>query len=744
MAYDPNASVASVLAALDARLTLLDGGGTVTPTPTPTPPGPTPTLAPLTLSGPLQIGTAATGTITGATAGSTIASNIPGVAVNSAARTYAGTPTGAAGSIANGLVETLAGAVGSPRSSAVTVAAAAVVTPSAQFIAVVPITGQSDAAGRGVYSASIDVNDPKVKQYPSDPGSTTTYRTIRDSIYPLYHPEGANSDQIGPGPTLGKRLAAQLGPNCVYVLLVPCAFGNTGLINGGGRWQVGGDLHEAAVAQTTAAVAAAQALYPASYVHCEAWVQGNSDGATSQAAYEAGLTARIADMRARVPTMSAATPFVIGSMLPIAIEGQPDKQKIELAQMNVAATVPNVFYVPGPYGSTRSDESPDFIHMGTTGCRTVGTNLANAALGVRTVDFARSGASATEGQSGTTTLSYLAFRSDAGAAVTAFVTIAPGTTDGADFGGAVPTPAVTWAAGQNRANFTVAVSGDVDVESDENFTLTMSAPSGYVVGTRPTATGRITNDDTGVVLPATDMPAAALYAYYDMSDRATLFQDEARTVPVTAAGQPVMGVADKSGNGRHATGVGSPVLGAIGARDAITLDGSTQYLPADVVAAVMATTASEFTIHSVGFQPADGTPANRALWGGGHTSGTTTRHLSTDLSTGVARYSYRGTGGGGLLSAPIGPTIRGARVVTSTRRKADGTIDIRRNGEVIPPNAGSSPTSSVTKFTIGGRVSQGTVIELYAGQVGSLAAYSIAQSDADFAAAHDVLIAKWA
>lgn len=84
----------------------------------------TPTLATLTLSGSLQIGTAASGTIIGATSGSTIVGNIPGVVVNGPNRTYSGTPTGPAGPIANALVETLAGAVGSPKSSSITVNAA--------------------------------------------------------------------------------------------------------------------------------------------------------------------------------------------------------------------------------------------------------------------------------------------------------------------------------------------------------------------------------------------------------------------------------------------------------------------------------------------------------------------------------------------------------------------------------------------------------------------------------------------
>jgi hypothetical protein len=92
------------------------------------------TLGTLTLSGTLRIGTAASGTIIGATAGSTITGNIPGITINSGARTYSGTPTGSAATISNGLVETLTGASNTPNNSSITVAPVVVTisgTPSA-------------------------------------------------------------------------------------------------------------------------------------------------------------------------------------------------------------------------------------------------------------------------------------------------------------------------------------------------------------------------------------------------------------------------------------------------------------------------------------------------------------------------------------------------------------------------------------------------------------------------------------
>lgn len=81
-------------------------------------------LKTLVFSNSLQVGTPVSGTILYATAGSSIVCNVPGITIDSAARTYSGMPTGA-GTVANGLIETLTGVTGSPKSSAVTVAAAA-------------------------------------------------------------------------------------------------------------------------------------------------------------------------------------------------------------------------------------------------------------------------------------------------------------------------------------------------------------------------------------------------------------------------------------------------------------------------------------------------------------------------------------------------------------------------------------------------------------------------------------------
>lgn len=54
-------------------------------------------------------------------------------------------------------------------------------------------------------------------------------------------------------------------------------------------------------------------------------------------------------------------------------------------------------------------------------------------------------------------------------------------------------------------------------------------------------------------IPAGLFAASEQGGWYDPSDLATMFQDAAGTIPVTAVGQPVGRINDKSGRGNHAT-----------------------------------------------------------------------------------------------------------------------------------------------------------------------------------------------
>lgn len=87
--------------------------------------------------------------------------------------------------------------------------------------------------------------------------------------------------------------------------------------------------------------------------------------------------------------------------------------------------------------------------------------------------------------------------------------------------------------------------------------------------------------------------------WYDPSDMSTLFQDAAGTIQVTAAGQPVGMVRDKSGRGNHATQATAT------SRPILQTESGKWYLAFDGVDDSMATAAINFT-----------TTNNTTVWAG--------------------------------------------------------------------------------------------------------------------------------
>lgn len=140
------------------------------------------------------VGTSATITISGATAGSVITGTVPaGMTLNSAARTITGTPT-TAGSPSIVLTETLAGATGSPRQSTVGVTiAAAPVTPVLGALTVSPsaatvgtaysgtingLTSGSSIALSGVGAAGLSIAGAVITGTPTTAGAVNIIETL--------------------------------------------------------------------------------------------------------------------------------------------------------------------------------------------------------------------------------------------------------------------------------------------------------------------------------------------------------------------------------------------------------------------------------------------------------------------------------------------------------------------------------------------------------------------------------------
>ena len=133
------------------------------------------------------------------------------------------------------------------------------------------------------------------------------------------------------------------------------------------------------------------------------------------------------------------------------------------------------------------------------------TALANATVPTVSV----TNATVAEGNSGAAALAFTVALSKASTcAVTVGYATANGTaTAGSDYTAASGT--LTFAPGVTSQKINVGVTGDAAVESDETFTVTLTAPSGATLATAA-ATGTITNDDVAPALPTVSVASATV------------------------------------------------------------------------------------------------------------------------------------------------------------------------------------------------------------------------------------------
>ncbi|MEM6596801.1 MAG: ExeM/NucH family extracellular endonuclease [Cyanobacteria bacterium P01_C01_bin.69] len=100
-----------------------------------------------------------------------------------------------------------------------------------------------------------------------------------------------------------------------------------------------------------------------------------------------------------------------------------------------------------------------------------------------------------EGDEGFTSYTFTATRSgDTSGPGTVDFTVS-GDTDATDFGGFIPTGGFDFADGETSLELTIDVSGDTEPETDEDFTVVLSNPSGDATITTGSATATIVNDD---------------------------------------------------------------------------------------------------------------------------------------------------------------------------------------------------------------------------------------------------------
>ncbi|MBP6184103.1 MAG: T9SS type A sorting domain-containing protein [Saprospiraceae bacterium] len=133
-----------------------------------------------------------------------------------------------------------------------------------------------------------------------------------------------------------------------------------------------------------------------------------------------------------------------------------------------------------------------------------GTILNDDVLPLPVISIAATDAVKNEGNAGNTAFTFTATRTgdlSAASSVSWAVTGSGGTpANAADFGGVLPSGTANFAINVASQMITVNVSGDLVVESDEGFTVTISNPVNATIGTA-TATGTILNDDVAVSCP---------------------------------------------------------------------------------------------------------------------------------------------------------------------------------------------------------------------------------------------------
>ena len=185
------------------------------------------------------------------------------------------------------------------------------------------------------------------------------------------------------------------------------------------------------------------------------------------------------------------------------------------AGVDYAAVSGTLHFAPGELTKTvnvpilgdtlvEADETFDLTLLDATNA-----NIGDVDFGVGTIvndDFPTlsiADASVTEGNSGTTDLTFTVTRSARAVASTVKWATSNGTaTAGSDYAAASGT--LSFAAGELTKTITVKVTGDTAVETTETLLLTLSAPTGATIA-RAQATGTIVNDDVAATFAVNDV-----------------------------------------------------------------------------------------------------------------------------------------------------------------------------------------------------------------------------------------------
>jgi len=175
--------------------------------------------------------------------------------------------------------------------------------------------------------------------------------------------------------------------------------------------------------------------------------------------------------------------------------------------------------------------------------------------------------------------------------------------------------------------------------------------------------------------PASLFAGGIAGVWYGPSDIDTLFQDSAGTTPVTASGQPVGRMLDKSGNANHA------VQATAAARPTYQTDGVLHWLEFDGVDDTMAAASGvyfgEASTTVVAVTPQEGAANNRTFAIGG---------VDASVYVSFGTDKFEGALGGyvaGTTFQVFTVASSGANVFAWLRSKPDNTAAFRKNGSLL-------------------------------------------------------------
>lgn len=215
--------------------------------------------------------------------------------------------------------------------------------------------GQSNMSGRGDgYDEELDrPNNPRVQQWSRDNQIILASEHLEHSDFSII-----NEEKVGMGTTFGRAYVDTL-PEQRDVLLVPTAYGGTGLVDG--PWFPGGHLFEDAVARLKDALAGAE-----DEGNCVAgvlWHQGEQDAGrhVDKETYMSAWTEMIGALRMRVPA-AAQAPVVLGEFSPAWIEKHEEIAAPVLAAIRaIPESVPFTAVAPSDGLSNNAGGGPDAI-----------------------------------------------------------------------------------------------------------------------------------------------------------------------------------------------------------------------------------------------------------------------------------------------------------------------------------------------------------------------------------------------